>query len=304
MADIRADLEKLKKEQLIDYAVDVATKYSDLATAYNLVVERNNQLQTQLNTVSTESSATSESSEVLKELNNKIDEMTYINESTKNELETSKKEIEDLKAKLAFATTAGEIAAPMDVGQVMEHPEYIAIFKKAEGLETKVESLTNEYTQLEITLKETHDELNEALATIENLKIEKSSKKLEDINALPKSSNNTISVQTYNINGYENRVDNSKNYGGRQFCIASVMVKYENSILSWQIDFKGSELYPSRIFNRYKVFGDNEKGSLAKEVNRIGWHATLKNYLSIPDDFDVTTFYNTGLFFGTEGTIK
>lgn len=261
MADVRSELEKLKKEDILNYAVDVATKFNDLAVNYNGLVERNNVLQTQVIDLTNQLENTKsfvndgENSEVVKELNDKINEMVYINESTKNELETYK---------------------------------------------TKVESLTNEYTQLEITLKETNNELNDALAIIENLKIENNSKKLEDINALPKQSNGTLSIQTYNIYGYENRVDNSKNYGGRQFCIATVIVKYENSILRWKIDFKGSELYPAKVYNRYKVFDEKERGLLAGAVSRTGWFATLRDYLSIPTEFDVNTFYNTGLFFGTE----
>ena len=224
-----------------------------------------------------------------------------------NNVNELQKQNEDLNTKLAFATQATDIAAPMEVGQVMEHPEYIHMFKKAEALETKVEALTNEYTQLEVTLKETNNELNEALQVIENLKIEKNKKieTIDNINSLPKTTSDKIySVNTYNVRAYENRVDNSKTYGGREFNIATIITKVDGHLLTWQIDFNGSTLYPNKVYNRCKIFSDDEIGMLMRMVGQLGWYTTIKNYLGIPDEFNPDEFYKTGLFFGTEDTSR
>lgn len=212
------------------------------------------------------------------------------------------KQNEDLNTKLASASQPE--VAPMEVGQVMEHPEYIIMFKKADSLEAKVEALAKDYTQLEVTLKETKSELDEALVLIENLKIEnakvKSNKTIENINTLPKSKSDTMySVNNYTIKGYENRVDNSKTYGGKEFNIAYVTTKVENNMLSWKIDFVGSDLFPPTVINRYQIFNEHDLGALSRSVSKLGWFGAIKSYLSIPDTFQPDNFYNCGLFYGT-----
>ena len=154
-----------------------------------------------------------------------------------------------------------------------------------------ITNLSNENQNLNLEIANLKDAIDQKDTIIANLNIEIKNPKINDINALKKSSDNMISVQFYKVNAYENRVNNSKEYGGREFEIASFTVKYDHGKLTWDVDFKGSELYESYTENFSNVLNDEQIASVTEQVAIHGWYKFLRSAIGIPLDFDNESFF-------------
>lgn len=152
------------------------------------------------------------------------------------------------------------------------------------GMLLEIEDLKNEISKLK-------DTLDQKEILINNLLIESKNLKINDINALKKTTDNDVSVQLYKVMGYENRVDNSKAYGGREFEIATIMVKYDDGKLTWDVDFKGSELFEPYKESFSNILNEAQKTNLLTHVKIHGWYTLLKSVMAIPSDFNSESFF-------------
>lgn len=194
------ELEKMRKDDLVNYTKDLITKYTDLANAYNTLIAK----------------------------------------------------------------------AP----ETVESPE----------LKLEIEKLNKRIAELT-------DIVDQKEGIINNLLIESKNPKINDINALKKTSDANVSVQFYKVLGYENRVNNSKEYGGREFEIASFTVKYDNGKLTWDVDFKGSELYEPYKESFSNILNEAQIINLMENVKVHGWYKFLKSAMGIPSTFNAETFF-------------
>ena len=197
------ELEKMKKDELVAYAKDLISKYTELANMYNTLIA-------------------------------KVPETPETIESPEQKLE-----IENLNKRIS------------ELKEILDQKDIV----------------------------------------INNLMIENKNPKINDINALKKASDANVSVQFYKVLGYENRVNNSKEYGGREFEIASFTVKYDNGRLTWDVDFKGSELYEPYKESFSNQLSENKIESLLTNVCLHGWYKFLKSAIRIPSEFDSETFF-------------
>ena len=167
---------------------------------------------------------------------------------------------------------------------------YNALIAKApEIVESPVQKL--EIENLNKRISELKDALDQKDSVINNLMIESKNPKINDINALKKTSDANVSVQFYKVLGYENRVNNSKEYGGREFEIASFTVKYDNGKLTWDVDFKGSELYEPYKESFSNILNEAQIINLMENVKVHGWYKFLKSAMGIPSTFNAETFF-------------
>lgn len=167
---------------------------------------------------------------------------------------------------------------------------YNALIAKApEIVESPVQKL--EIENLNKRISELKDALDQKDSVINNLMIESKNPKINDINALKKTSDANVSVQFYKVLGYENRVNNSKEYGGREFEIASFTVKYNNGKLTWDVDFKGSELYEPYKESFSNILNEAQIINLMENVKVHGWYKFLKSAMGIPSTFNAETFF-------------
>ena len=167
---------------------------------------------------------------------------------------------------------------------------YNALIAKApEIVESPVQKL--EIENLNKRISELKDALDQKDSVINNLMIESKNPKINDINALKKTSDANVSVQFYKVFGYENRVNNSKEYGGREFEIASFTVKYDNGKLTWDVDFKGSELYEPYKESFSNILNEAQIINLMENVKVHGWYKFLKSAMGIPSTFNAETFF-------------
>lgn len=155
----------------------------------------------------------------------------------------------------------------------------------------QITNLVNENQNLNLEITNLKEAIDQKDTIIANLNIEIKNPKINDINALKKSSDNMISVQFYKVNAYENRVNNSKEYGGREFEIASFTVKYDHGKLTWDVDFKGSELYEPYKESFSNILNEAQIINLMENVKVHGWYKFLKSAMGIPSTFNAKTFF-------------
>ena len=155
----------------------------------------------------------------------------------------------------------------------------------------QITNLVNENQNLNLEITNLKEAIDQKDTIIANLNIEIKNPKINDINALKKSSDNMISVQFYKVNAYENRVNNSKEYGGREFEIASFTVKYDHGKLTWDVDFKGSELYEPYKESFSNILNETQIINLMENVKVHGWYKFLKSAMGIPSTFNAETFF-------------
>lgn len=167
---------------------------------------------------------------------------------------------------------------------------YNALIAKApETVESPEQKLEIENLKKEVL--ELKEKLEQKDVVINNLIIESKNPKINDINSLKKSSDNMVSVQIYKVLAYENRVDNSKSYGGREFEIATITVKYDNGKLTWDVDFVGSELFEPFSGNYSNQLNESQIETLLNLVQRHGWYKSLKILMGLPSEFNSESFY-------------
>lgn len=163
------------------------------------------------------------------------------------------------------------------------------IAKAPETIESPEQKL--EIENLNTRISELKDALDQKDIVINNLMIESKNPKINDINALKKASDANVSVQFYKVLGYENRVNNSKQYGGREFEIASFTVKYDNGKLTWDVDFKGSELFEPYKESFSNILNETQIINLMENVKVHGWYKLLKSAMGIPSTFNDESFF-------------
>lgn len=261
----RSSLEKLNKTQLVDYTLDIISKFNDQVNSYKILYEEYQKL---IN------------------LNESLD----LNKQD-NRLE-SDQEIDSLKEKLEIAEK-----------EILNLNEMITKFHEAEEKKSENKEKSSEISELSnniISLTQENEHLKNEIATLKA----KGSNKLSDINSLEKCTKNPYSVQTYNINAFENRVDNTEIYGGRQFIIASILIKLDNTVFTWTVDFKGSELYaPSKVTRTLEISEENLE-SIKISAKEKGMYQAIKNVFSIRDNFSPSFLQSPVMVAGNEVIIN
>ena len=256
----RASLEKLNKQQLIDYTLNLIQKFNEQNTNYTNLYSTYQML------VKSSEAAASEEQNV-----------KFIEENYGKEIATLKEQLQEALNKNS------------ELSKTIESLNTV--------VEVNPETVSKQDIQISNLIKENEDLKNEIVI----LKSQKPSTKLSDINSLEKCKNSTYTVQTYNINAFENRVDNSEIYGGRKFIIASVLVKLENLTFTWSVDFKGSEIYPARKEMRKLIISEEDLDSfLVSSKAKGGMFNAIKDAFDIKDNFSPDTFFSSALFVAGE----
>ena len=265
-------IEKMNKQQLIPYIKELIEKFNQQVLNYNtLYTEYQKALEIK-------SSANFD--------NNHEDEILKL----KEEIETLKKEFDSLtltnqslaEEKIFILKENKELAEELEVVQKK--------FNLLNDKETDQSSQDSYYNNL---IKE-NDELKNEIMILKSQKV--SGKKLPDINSLEKCKNGTYIVQTYNIDAFENRVDNSEIYGGRKFTIATILIKLENLVITWSYDFKGSELFEPKKEMRKLIITEQQLESILTMGKNQGMYNALKFTFDIKDNFSPETFFNSPVF--------
>ena len=261
----RQTLEKLEQPQLVDYTIDLIAKFNEQVTNYNtLYTEYTKQLE-QLTVAQNEFNVPNDEvlkiQEQLKLSNDSIIELQSVVKAKENELAELQKTNDKITKELS---------------------------KAKEKTSTKDKAVVQDNSEL---IKEIEDLKNE----IDILKAQKSSTKLTDINSLEKCSQVPYIVQTYTINGFENRVDNSEVYGGRQFVIATVLIKLENLTFTWNLDFKGSELYKPENQIRTLTIKEEDLEKIKIAGKAKGMFVAIKDVFGIKDNFSPDSFFNSAI---------
>lgn len=271
----KSNFEKLTKAQLIDYITGVVEKFNEQVLNYNTLYT---EYQKALEIKSSANSDNKQEDEILK---------------LKEEIQTLKEEFDSLtqtnqslvEEKIFILKENKELAENLEVIQKK--------FNSLNGKETDQSSQDSYYNNL---IKE-NDELKNELMIIKSQKI---NKKLPDINALEKCSKINYIVQTYNVYGFENRVDNTEVYGGRQFIIASILIKLEDLKLTWNVDFKGSELFPSKKVIRTLTISREDFKKIKKSSLTKGMHLAIKDAFDIKDNFSPDVFFKSAVMVAGE----
>ena len=265
-------IEKMNKQQLIPYIKELIEKFNQQVLNYNtLYTEYQKALEIK-------SSANFD--------NNQEDEILKL----KEEIETLKKEFDSLtltnqslaEEKIFILKENKELAEELEVVQKK--------FNLLNDKETDQSTQDSYYNNL---IKE-NDELKNEIMILKSQKV--SGKKLPDINSLEKCKNGTYIVQTYNIDAFENRVDNSEIYGGRKFTIATILIKLENLVITWSYDFKGSELFEPKKEMRKLIITEQQLESILTMGKNQGMYNALKFTFDIKDNFSPETFFNSPVF--------
>lgn len=267
----RSSLEKLNKTQLVDYTLDVISKFNDQVNSYKILYEEYQKL------INLNESLNSNKQDIHLESDQEID-------SLKEKLSLAEKEILNLNEMIAKF-----------------HEVESKKSKEAKESENKEESTKiNELLNKTISLTQENEHLKNEIVTLKA----KGSNKLSDINSLEKCTKNPYSVQTYNINAFENRVDNTEIYGGRQFIIASILIKLDNTVFTWTVDFKGSELYaPSKVTRTLEISEENLE-SIKVSAKEKGMYQAIKNVFSIRDNFSPSFLQSPVMVAGNEVIIN
>lgn len=260
----RSSLEKLNKTQLVDYTLDIISKFNDQVNSYKILYEEYQKL------INLNENLDSNKQDIRLELDQEID-------SLKEKLGIAEKEILNLNETIAKF-----------------HEDNTKESKESENKEES--SKINELLNKTISLTQENEHLKNEIVTLKA----KGSNKLSDINSLEKCTKNPYSVQTYNINAFENRVDNTEIYGGRQFIIASILIKLDNTVFTWTVDFKGSELYtPSKVTRTLEISEENLE-SIKVSAKEKGMYQAIKNVFSIRDNFSPSFLQSPVMVAGTE----
>ena len=214
------------------------------------------------------------------------------------------------------------IAAPVEAGTTppVKSEEFLALEARVPKLEQELEKLFKDYTdklkivgeltreneELKLSVKEYQSnfvaddgEIKRLNEEIKNLRLEKSKvSSLKDINSLEKipAKSNSVTVQTYEVFAYDNRVDNTEFYQGREFTIAKILVKLEDRTFSWTIDFIGSDLFTPAKIARMVVMDDTQYDHFQKLLNGNTFFNAIKAMLDIPLKFDPNIWFQSVLY--------
>ena len=250
-------IDKLTKPQLVEYVNNVIHKFNEQVTNYNTLYTEYQKLLEIVNTPTKENKAVYTDDHIL-EMDQRIDSLQ---EQLKESLESK-----DL------------------------------ITKQLEEAIKEISRLNNLITDSDNNIDAKNLEIENLKTEIQNIKLEQSKNptNLKSINNLDRTVTN--SVQIYEIFGYENRVDNTFDYGGREFTIAKVHVRLLDKTFSWTIDFLGSELYKSERISRMVTMDEAQNDHFVKLIKNNTLFNAIKLMLDIPDKFNPKIFFDSVLY--------
>lgn len=186
---------------------------------------------------------------------------------------------------------------------------------KIQELETKLKEsneLVESHAKMFNTLKDSFDNITKekdsliaekAILTeeINNLTLEKAkgqkSTSLKSVNdrvdILEKNTFTSGAINIYEIKAHENRVDNSEFYQGREFTIAKVLVKLQDTTFTWTVDFLGSELFKPEKFTRTITMNQEQTEYFNGLLKNNSLFNSMKAMLDIPAKFDANIWFNS-----------